>query len=156
MVKAHGLRGEVVVIPQTDDRARFARGRSVRTSDGRPLTVQSNKPGEKGWLIAFEEVGDRCRAQELVGLDLLIDSHERRSLDLNEFWPDQLVGLEVRELSGQQVGRVTHVDDSLKQARLVISTPTGEVEIPFVDELVPEVDLAAGYLVIAAIPGLLD
>ena len=51
---------------------------------------------------------------------------------------------------------MTNVDTSLDQARLVISTSTGEVEVPFVDQLVPEVDLAAGYLVIAVIPGLLD
>ncbi|HJR88032.1 MAG TPA: ribosome maturation factor RimM [Acidimicrobiia bacterium] len=156
VVKPHGLKGEVVVIPQTDDRARFARGRSVHTSDGRALTVRRNIPGKKGWLISFEEIGDRSLAQELVGLDLLIDSQERRSLAPNEFWPDQLIGLEVREPSGQQVGQVTNVDDSLEQARLVISTPTGEVEVPFVDEFVPEVDLAGGYLVIASIPGLLD
>ena len=156
VVKAHGLKGEVVVIPQTDDRTRFARGRSMHTSDGRALTVRGNTPGEKGWLVAFEEIGDRSRAQELVGLDLLIDSPDRRPLEPNEFWPDQLIGLEVRELSGQHIGRVTNVDDSLDQARLVISTSTGEVEVPFVDQLVPEVDLAAGYLVIAVIPGLLD
>ncbi|HEY7582606.1 MAG TPA: ribosome maturation factor RimM [Acidimicrobiia bacterium] len=156
VVKAHGLKGEVVVIPQTDDRTRFARGRSVHTSDGRVLTVKSNTPGEKGWLIAFSEIRDRSRAQELVGLDLLIDSHNRRTLEPNEFWPDQLIGLEVRERSGQEVGRVANVDDSLDQARLVIATPKGEVEVPFVDQLVPEIDLAAGYLVIAAIPGLLD
>jgi 16S rRNA processing protein RimM len=156
VVKAHGLSGDVVVIPETDYEARFTRGRSVYTPDGRALTVKSNKPGEKGWLVSFEEIGDRSLAQALVGHGLLIDSRDRRSLRSNEFWPDQLVGLEVRELSGRGIGRVVGVDDSSEQARLRITTTGGEVEVPFVDELVPEIDLDGGYLVVAPIPGLLD
>jgi 16S rRNA processing protein RimM len=156
VVKAHGLSGEVVVIPQTDYEARFIGGRSVYTPDGRILTVKRNKPGEKGWLISFEEISDRNMAQALVGLGLLIDARDRRSLRSNEFWPDQLIGLEVREPSGQGIGRVGGVDDSSEQARLLITTSRGEVEVPFVDELIPEVDLEGGYLVVAPIPGLLD
>ena len=156
VVKVHGLGGEVVVVPETDDRARFDRGRSVFTPDGRVLTVKSSNPGEKGWLISFDGIGDRDLAQELVGLDLLIDSRDRRLLASNEFWPDQLIGLEVRDLAGQQIGRVMGVNDSLEQARLVISSSGGEVEVPFVDQLVPHVDLIGGYIVVAGIPGLLD
>ncbi|MGH8958069.1 MAG: ribosome maturation factor RimM [Acidimicrobiia bacterium] len=156
VVKAHGLGGEVVVIPETDDQSRFARGRFVYTRDGRALTVRDNKPGARGWLVAFDEIGDRNLAEELVGLELLIDSRHRRSLGTNEFWPDQLIGLEVRDLSGRSIGRVSNVDDSLDQARLLISTPGREVEVPFVDELVPEVELEQGYLVLAPIPGLFD
>ena len=156
MVKAHGLGGEVVVIPETDDQSRFARGRVVYSRDGRILTVRSNKPGVRGWLIAFEEIGDRDLAEALVGGELLIDSHDRRSLGSNEFWPDQLIGLEVRDLSGRSIGRVTNVDDSSDQARLLIEIPGSEVEVPFVDDLVPEVELEQGYLVLAPIPGLFD
>lgn len=118
--------------------------------------MKSHKPGEKGWLVSFEEISDRNMAQALVGHGLLIDARDRRSLGSNEFWPDQLIGLEVREPSGQGIGRVGGVDDSSEQARLLITTTRGEVEVPFVDELVPEVDLEGGYLVVNPIPGLLD
>jgi 16S rRNA processing protein RimM len=156
VVKAHGLSGEVVVIPETDDQRRFARGRFVYTRDGRLLTVRNNKPGGRGWLVSFEEIGDRERAEALVGLELVIDSRDRRLLGSNEFWPDQLVGLEVRDRAGHLIGQVTNVDDSSDQARLLIAIPGSEVEVPFVDELVPSVELEQGYLVLDPIPGLFD
>jgi 16S rRNA processing protein RimM len=39
---------------------------------------------------------------------------------------------------------------------LVVATAQGEVEIPFVDDLVPEVNVSGGYVVVAPMPGLLD
>ncbi len=156
MVKAHGISGEVVVLPETDYEGRFAQGRPVYTRSGLSLHVRSNKPGATGWLVSFLEIADRDGAEDLVGEELIVSSSDRRSLGADEFWPDQLVGLLVRDRSGLEVGRVRDVDDSTPQARLVIATASGDVEVPFVDDLVPEINLDDGYLVVAPIPGLFD
>ena len=51
---------------------------------------------------------------------------------------------------------MTQVIHTAGQDLLAIRTPTGEVLVPFVEALVPEVDLTAGRVVVADRPGLLD
>lgn len=146
VVKAHGIKGEVVVLPETDSAERFSPGSRLATSTDRALTVRSCVVGERGWLIGFLEVGDRDQAESLVGAELLVESTQRRRLEAGEYWPDQLIGLEVRSRDGSVLGRVKAVDDRTAQARLIVAVPGGEFEVPFVDELVPEV--GDGYLVV--------
>ena len=117
------------------------------------LTVRSSIPGERGWLVRFHQVKDRNQAEGLAGVELFVEASERRPLGPDEFWPDLLIGLEVRDLAGNYLGRVRDVDDRTPQARLIITTAGGEVEIPFVSALVPEV--GNGYLVVDPLSGLL-
>jgi 16S rRNA processing protein RimM len=156
VVKAHGLGGEVVVLLETDDPERFAIGGTLYTAAGLSLQVRSRKAGEKGWRVGFVEVTNRSEAESLVGQGLFVEAQDRRTLPADEFWPDQLLGLLARDPSGREVGRVIAVADSMPQARLVVATAQGEVEIPFVDDLVPEVNVSGGYVVVAPMPGLLD
>ena len=65
------------------------------------------------------------------------------------------MGLAVEDSNGEQLGRVVAVHFGDAQDRLVIDVDGRRSEIPFVDELVPEVDLEAGRVVVAPIDGLL-
>lgn len=156
VVKVHGLRGEVVVLPATDNERRFVNASKVHTAWGQILEVRSAKSGDRGLLLSFAEIGDRNQAEDLVGAELFVAAAARRSLDHDEFWPDQLIGLEVHDEGGALLGRVNDVDDTTSQARLVISGTHGQFEVPFVDDLVPLVDIDGGYLVIRLVAGLFD
>jgi 16S rRNA processing protein RimM len=80
----------------------------------------------------------------------------RRVLGKDEFWPDDLIGLAVQFDSGVKVGVVTDVITGGAQDRLVVSTDSGDREVPFVHDLVPAVDLTAGTVTVSSLPGLLD
>ncbi len=54
------------------------------------------------------------------------------------------------------VGRVVDVIVGGAQDRLVIERGEERFEVPFVEPLVPEVDLSSGTVVIAPLPGLLE
>ena len=76
----------------------------------------------------------------------------------DEFRDHQLIGLSVRTCAGDPVGVVTDVLH-YGQDLLVVRRPDGpddEFLVPFVKQMVPEVDLAGGVLVIDPPPGLLD
>jgi 16S rRNA processing protein RimM len=109
---------------------------------------------DRGFQIAFEEVTDRDSAEEVRGAEVSVA--ERRPLLEGEFWPDQLVGLLVVDESGDEVGVVESVRGGPGQDRLVVKGARGKFEVPFVDALVPVVDLEKGRVVIVAIPGLID
>ena len=150
----HGLDGSVLVHPETDHPGRFAPG-SVVDAAGVSLSIASSRPTERGYLVRFEGVTDRTTAEALRGSELTIEESERRLLDVNEFWPDHLVGLEARDTDGRVVGVVAAVVEGVTQYRLSITTDAGLREVPFVQALVPQVDVAAGYLVIETVDGLI-
>jgi 16S rRNA processing protein RimM len=107
-------------------------------------------------LVRFEEIADRNASEALGKADLFIEAHERRALRPGEYWPDELIGLEVRDEAGTPVGMVVAVDDTPTQSRLMITGPNGDRLIPLVDELVPEIDIVGGYIVVRDVPGLIS
>lgn len=154
--KPHGLGGTVVVHLESDYPDRFSPGSRLLTEDGRQLTVRSSHSTEKILLVEFAEVADRNDAESLRGSVLTIDAADRRPLRLGEYWPDDLVGLTVRDPAGQALGTVVEVDDTTVQHRLQIRTHSGLVEVPLVDDLVPLVQISDGYLIVVPIAGLFD
>ncbi len=118
--------------------------------EDRSLTVRSTRRGKKGQEIAFTEVTDRDGAEEIRNKDVFVA--ERRSLGPGEYWPDQLVGLEVVPAGGT----VVDVEHGPSQARLVIERGSTRFQVPFVDELVPVVDLEAGRVEVNEIDGLTE
>ena len=154
--KPHGLDGTVVVHPETDNPARFVAGASLRLDYGPALTVRRARTGGGILLVSFEDIDDRDGAEALRGRTLWIDPSERRALDDDEFWPEDLIGLEVRDPSGALIGSVADVDANAPQTLLTVLTTEGEFLVPLVTALVPRVDLAEGYLVVAPIDGLLS
>lgn len=143
-----------MVHPESDHPDRFSPGSRFVTTAGRDLTVHSSQPIKDIVLVCFAGVEDRTSAEALRGEILTIDAGDRRPLEPDEFWPDQLVGLDVRDPAGGALGIVEAVDDSTAQPRLLIRTSTRQLQVPLVDRLVPEIRIAAGYLVVAPIDGL--
>ena len=155
--RAHGLSGEVFVDLRTDSpKVRFRRGATV-WADGRPLTVGRCRMQGVRAVVGFDEVGDRTAAETLTGLELVsrVDVGELPEED-DSYYDHQLIGLAVLTTDGALVGSVVRVDHLGFQDLLAVSTDKGERLVPFVNDLVPEVDLAAGRLVVNAIPGLLE
>ncbi len=157
--KPHGLDGTVVLHPETDNPNRFIAGATIqggKTDTGRVLTVRSVRNSEAVLLVSFVEINDRDAAETLRGVTLSIDPSERRSLSADEFWPEDLIGLEARDSLGNAIGSIKAVDADSPQSRLTIATAHGDFIVPLVTALVPEVNLAGGYLVVEPIEGLLS
>jgi 16S rRNA processing protein RimM len=161
--RPHGLRGEVTVEVRTDDPAqRFATGSVLATDPAErgPVVVSSSRWHSGRLLVRFADCEDREAAEELRGLVLVVDSGDLPPLaDPREFHDHQLVGLRVLTVSGEPVGSVTDVLHH-GQVLLVVAgagpRSGTEILIPFVLPIVPEVDVAAGRLVIDPPAGLLD
>jgi len=156
--RAHGVRGEVAVVPRTDEpERRFAPGQRLRAEgSGRIFTVGAARDHSGRLLVHFEELTDRTQAEAVRGTRLATDvpAAELPSED-GEFYDRQLVGLLARLANGDEIGRVISVLHLPAQDVLEIRTPTGVRLVPFVEALVPEVDLGTGTLTIAEVEGLL-
>ena len=154
--KPHGLDGTVVVHPETDNPDRFGRGQQVRDDSGRELTVRRSQSIQAVLLVLFAEITDRERAEALRGSSLTIAPEERRPLGDGEFWPEDLIGLEVRDSDGLVIGVVSAVDLDAPQPRLTVTTESGAYLVPLVDDLVPHIDLKDRVIIVNPIAGLFD
>ena len=152
--RPHGLDGFLGIYVDEEDTVSLQPGSTVYLED-RPHVVRAVRRADRGFQVAFEGVGSREAAEEIRGSVVSID--ERRPLGEGEFWPEDLIGLSVFDETGAPVGFVDRVVFGPGQDRLVIATNDGaRFEVPFVDELVPVVDIDARRVEIVSIPGLIE
>ena len=177
--KPHGIRGEVTVEVRTDEpEARFAAGSVLNTEPAAPvrgapeavaglgelvrvpeqLTVEAIRWHQGRLLVTFDGIYDRNFAEALRGTLLWVDSADvAPPSDPDEFHDHQLVGLTAVTPAGERLGEVARIDHAPASDLLVLRRPEGRTAlIPFVREIVPEVDLAGGRVVVDPPEGLLD
>ncbi|HCT80652.1 MAG TPA: ribosome maturation factor RimM [Micromonosporaceae bacterium] len=158
IVRPHGIRGEVIVFPRTDEpELRFREG-SVFIAGSSRLTVASVRPHLGRYLIFFEEIPDRDAAEAARGQMLEVDSSSLQPpADPDEFHDHQLEGLPVFTTSGEAVGEVLRIDHAPGSDLLVVKRLDGRnTLVPFVREIVPTVDVAGGRIIIDPPGGLLE
>jgi 16S rRNA processing protein RimM len=155
--RAHGIRGDVAVDVRTDEpERRFTRGTAV-LADGRALTIAASRWHSGRLLVSFAEIPDRTAAEQLRGVMLEVDiDHDEQPDEEDAYYDRQLVGLAAHTHDGERVGTVSSVVHHEEQDTLVIQADGREIMVPFVAAIVPIVDLEAGHIVIADLPGLLD
>ena len=164
LVKAHGLKGAIKIELYTDDPdGRFAPGSTFTLQvpeaspwHGKQLTVREFKWMNSHPVAFFDGIEDRSAAEELIKAILWIDEGEDDAASEDDAWYDhQLVGLDVvRE--DVVVGRIVRVDHFPAQDLLTVKVGDREVLVPFVKAIVPEVDVAAGRVVVTPPPGLFE
>ena len=167
--RAHGIRGEVSVDVRTDEpEARFAPGNIVFPAAAGPssslpaLVVEQARWHAGRMLVQFEGVASRTAAEGLRGLLLEVDVDAAEVPDdPDEYFDHQLVGLRVRRADGEagpvEVGEVTEVVHLPGHDLLAVRADDGrELLVPFVTEIVPEIDVAGGFVLVTPPPGLLD
>lgn len=164
LTKAHGLKGALKIELYTDEpEKRFVAGAvftlQVPTASkwhGKTLELRELRWYNGHAVGFFEGVDDRSEAETLVKAILWVSQDVKELPEEDDAWYDhQLVGLDaVRD--GVTVGRVARVDHLPAQDLLAIATADGEVLVPFVKAIVPEVDLAAGTVTLTPPPGLFE
>jgi len=163
--KAHSLRGEVTVQAHTDDpEARFVPGARFATEAvpgsgvPRELVLRSARLHNGIWLLAFEGIPDRTGAEGLRGTRLLVEAEDVvDDADEDAWYEDELVGLRAVDTSGVELGTVSGLEHGPAQDLLVLALSGGGTGyVPFVSEIVPEVDVEGGRVVLDPPPGLLE
>ncbi|GAA2226695.1 MULTISPECIES: ribosome maturation factor RimM [Streptomyces] len=159
--RAHGIKGEVTVEVRTDEpELRLGPG-AVLTTDpasAGPLTIETGRVHSGRLLLRFEGVSDRTGAEALRNTLLIaeIDPEELPEGE-DEYYDHQLIDLDVVTADGTEVGRITEISHLPTQDLFIVERPDGsEVMIPFVEEIVTEIDLEEQKAVITPPPGLID
>jgi 16S rRNA processing protein RimM len=159
--RAHGIKGEVTVEVRTDEpELRLGPGAVLLTDPAAtgPLTIATGRVHSGRLLLRFEGVTDRTGAEALRNT-LLIAEIDPEALpeEEDEYYDHQLMDLDVVTKDGVEVGRITEISHLPSQDLFIVERPDGsEVMIPFVQEIVTEIDLEEQRAIIDPPPGLID
>lgn len=160
IARPHGLRGQVMVSPDTDFIAeRFRVGATMWTRSERGeelLTVTTARVQNGRPVVGFEGFASVEEAQRLVGQELRVPEDALVPLAEGTYYWHQLMGCHVTTTVGEDVGTVRRVDGGLGASLLVVDGPRGEVLVPLTAGICVEVDVVARRIRIEPPAGLLE
>jgi 16S rRNA processing protein RimM len=160
IARAHGLRGQVIVNPETDfPEGRFRPGAELflnRAGVVEPLTVTTVRFQRERPVIGLRGVEDIDAASALAGFELRVPVEWLAPLPEGTFYRHDLVGCEVQTGAGEQVGIVTDVEGAMGGSRLVVRTSRGDVLVPLALEICTTIDPRRRRIVIEPPDGLLE
>lgn len=164
LTKPHGLKGAIKLELFTDNpEHRFRPGStfSLQVPEespwfGKTITIRELKWFNDHPVGFFDEVPDRTAAESIVKAILWIDAAEAEShIEPDAWYSHQLAGIEVRR-DEKVIGTIAEVQHLPGQDILVVKTPQGDVLVPFVSALVPEVNIEQGFIVVTPPLGLFE
>jgi len=148
---AHGIKGDVVIRTYTTVPAAIAEYGPLEDATGqRQIRIRVRRVTEKGIVAGVDGIGDRNSAEALKGTQLYVARKALPETAEQEFYHADLVGLEARDAAGTPIGRVIGVVN-YGAGDLIEISRHGQKEtelVPFSTAFVPEIDIAAGRLVV--------
>ena len=160
VVKAQGLEGQVKVSVYSgtpEDIAPIPQIFLGSMSGLKAFTLLRSRSQGKFAIVSLAEIVDRDGAEAQVGQQVWALKSQMPPLAPDEFYWHEMVGLLVKTVQGQELGRVTSlIATKAHDVMVVTGLDQGECLIPVVREIVISQDLQAGVLIIAPPPGLLE
>lgn len=155
--RPHGLRGEVVVHVLTDFPERFESMKEVYV--GHADSPECRQVTGTRWhkdrvLLSLQGCDSRTSAESLRGLLIQIPIEDARQLHDNEYYPHQLLGMDVVTVDGEDLGRISDILYTNANDVYVVVGPRGQTLLPAITDVIQRVDLAEGRMIVTLIPGL--
>ena len=159
ILKPHGLKGEVKVLPYSGESENFKHFSSIFISLDNNRQVEyeiSGKRFQKNLIIVkFREVDSIDDAEQLRGKEVFIDKAVLPSTADDEYYWFELIGLDVYSQDNGLLGKVDSIIDNTAQPILVIKNNSDEYMVPLIDNFVKKIDLDNSKIVIEPIEGLI-
>jgi 16S rRNA processing protein RimM len=160
IAKVHGIGGEVVIHPLTDDPDRFAAGATVLLEApgqaATPRRILGSRMHQQRYLLLLEGVPDRTAAEALRGGRLCVREADLPALPPGQVWIHDVPGMAVASEQGEELGTVHQLLETGEERRvLVVRGPRGEFLVPFIEQFVLAIDRDARRITIRLLEGLL-
>jgi 16S rRNA processing protein RimM len=149
----HGVRGEVRIKSFTADPMALAEYGALTSEDGaRSFEITALRPGNEVLVARLKGVADRNAAERLRNLRLYVPRDRLPNADEDEFYHADLIGLAAVQPNGAVIGTVAALHNFGAGDLIEITPQTGgpSLLLPFTKAVVPEIDVAAGRIIIVA------
>ena len=152
IVAPHGLKGDVKVQSLSDFADRFEPGATLWL-DGRPRRVERSRRNQGAVVLKLEGFDTRTDAEALRGRELMAPQ-PHTIFDRDRYYIHELIGLDVQDAAGASLGRLQDVLATGANDVYVVRGERGELLLPAVDDVIKQVDVRGGRIVIELLPGL--
>jgi len=162
VTNTHGVRGEIKVIQVTDFDDRFKVGNDVYwiSPDNKeqiPLTIDAYRTHKNFHLLHFEGYDNINDVERFKGGTLAITKEQQTPLNEGEFYYREIIGCHVETTDGSSIGKVKEILSPGANDVWVIQRPgQKDAMIPYIENVVKEVDPENQRIVIEPMEGLLD
>ncbi len=156
--RPHGVRGEMLMEVITDFPERLNPGVSVFVGpDHLPLQVRSRRWHRKDLLIAFEGYDTPEEVGVFRNLYVHVRAEDCPLLPDGEYYHHQLLGMRVIDEQGNLLGVVHEIlNTGANDVFVVHSSEFGEILLPYTDDVVVDIRLERGEMLVHLLPGLLS
>ena len=166
ITSCHGINGQLKVRSLSDFEERFLKPgiRWLQKENEPPskikLTSGFKHPGKETFIIKFQGISNRNHAEKLKKYKILVKANKLPDLKEEEFHLLEIINLQVKILENEElklIGKVINLENE-KNNLLVIELFKNQkkVLVPFVEEIVPIVDIKNNFLIINPPKGLLE
>jgi 16S rRNA processing protein RimM len=159
ILKSHGIKGYCKIYLLTDFPERFSDLEKVIVRNENnffEFTLEDFRFTTSHNLIKFKEISTPEEINKYRGYFISVTKDNRFSLPNNNYYIDDLLNINVYYESGDYVGKVINVYSSGQYVLEIKKTNNKTYLVPFVNDLVPVVDLENNKIVVKEIPGLLN
>lgn len=159
IIKAQGIRGEVKIIPHTDNPNRFGQIRRVYLKNDkglRELELESYRLFKEFVLLKFLGIDDLTAAASLGRGLIMIPASERPELTDGRYYYDQIEGLKVFTIDGKYLGVIVQILETGANDVYLIRDGTRETLIPALKSVIKEIDLGQSRMLVDPLPGLVE
>jgi len=160
IARPHGLKGHVVVNPDTDfAEERFAEGSTLwtRSDEGpRQLVIKASRLQGNRPVVRFDGFDRIEDVERLAGLELRVPEESLQRLAEGTYYQHQLIGCVVETAAGERIGEVARVEGGAAGSVLAIDGPRGEILIPLAMDITTNIDVEAKRITVQPPEGLLE
>lgn len=161
IVNTHGIKGEVKLLSSTDfPEERFKSGARLTiwndTMDkSLEAIVEFARPHKNVYIVKFKGWSDINVVERYKGWSVKVSADQLGELAENEFYYHEIVGCEVVTEEGETVGVVTEILSPGANDVWVVKPQKGkDIYIPYIEDVVKHVDVAAKRVTIHLMEGL--
>ena len=153
-----GVEGEMRVQAVTDFPERFEQLQTVHVGDNlRPFTVKGVRlEGGVNVVLKLAGVDTADAARAMRNQELSVPIEQAVAIEPDQYFWHEIVGLQVVTDDGVDLGKIQQVIRTGSNDVYVVGTGAKEVLIPAIEDVVKQIDLPAGKMIVHLIPGLVD
>lgn len=165
IVNTHGIHGEVRVITISDFKdERYQIGNILYifnrpgASEGIPVTIKSHREHKNFDLLSFEQHPSINDVEKYKGCTLMVKEEDRDNLDDGEFYYSDIIGCEVLTEEGQKLGKIKEIlSPGANDVWVIQRYERGkDILIPYIEDVVKDIDIEERKIKIHVIEGLLE
>lgn len=163
IVNTHGIRGEVKVIATTDfGEERFSVGNKLylflsKQNQPLELVIKSHRKHKQFEMLGFEGYDNINLVEKFKQCELKISEEQQKSLPEDEYYYHEIIGLKVLDEQHQEIGVIKEIlSPGANDVWVVKRSGKKDLLLPAIKDVIKEIDIANGMVLVEILEGLDD